>query len=186
MTYHVKAFTHKFTVRLVLSASRQPYSGHASRNPRRSGLECGQPNLHNVILNFNRGRALMTFRYHKQSYNILKVCAVIIVTEIIWRDPGFQTHASNHWGTACTEAITTESQGPTQSTLLSPSIWCTVRNVDLLLTQLRAALAEKEDLEMQNSLLQKRLDKSKTPTTRGSFAKWLSQVTSTSHLAASS
>jgi len=100
------------------------------------------------------------------------VRAVIIVTEIIWRDPGFQTHASNRWGTACTEAITTESQGPTQSTLLSPSIWCTVRNVDRLLTQLRAALAEKEDLEMQNSLLQKRLDKSKTPTTRGSFAKW--------------
>jgi len=38
--------------------------------------------------------------------------------------------------------------------------------------QLRDALAEKEDLQVQNSLLQKRLDKTKTSTTRGSFAKW--------------
>jgi len=45
-------------------------------------------------------------------------------------------------------------------------------NVDLLLlTQLRDALAEKEDLQVQNSLLQKRIDKTKTSTTRGSFAK---------------
>jgi len=43
----------------------------------------------------------------------------------------------------------------------------------LLLLQLREALAEKEDLTVQNSLLQKRLDKSKTTTSRerGSFAK---------------
>jgi len=41
----------------------------------------------------------------------------------------------------------------------------------LLLTQLRDALAEKEDLQVQNSLLQKRIDKTKTSTTRGSFAK---------------
>jgi len=37
--------------------------------------------------------------------------------------------------------------------------------------QLREALAEKEDLAVQNSLLQKRLDKSKMMTTRGSFSK---------------
>jgi len=35
-----------------------------------------------------------------------------------------------------------------------------------VLTQLREALAEKEDLLMQNNLLQKRLDKAKTSTTR--------------------
>jgi len=41
------------------------------------------------------------------------------------------------------------------------------------LIQLRDAIAEKEDLVMQNSLLQKRLDKTKTSTTakRGSFSK---------------
>jgi len=41
----------------------------------------------------------------------------------------------------------------------------------LLLMQLREAVAEKEDLKVQNNLLQKRLDKAKALTPRGSFSK---------------
>ena len=87
---------------------------------------------------------------------------------------------TRNWGLNATATVRTvlEAFCFWLSTSLSSSVSCT-RYMDLLLLiQLRDALAEKEDLEMQNSLLQKRLDKAKTSTHthRGSFSKWWSPV----------